>query len=248
MEVAAKPAGDVRRLEVARHVLAVGLAPDGADAAAHAHGVKHLGVAAAGLGENRPLGAVPGGLLDRAPRQSVGDEGDGDEDQRADGGGDADQRVEEEADREIERHPRQIEQRARTGTGQERPDRIEVAKRLHAVGAPRLERQPGEDVIDAAGERFVERDTDARKDAAAQDVEDALEGVERGGDDGEADQRRDAPAGDHPVIDLQHEERAGEVEEVEEHRHRRRADEGAAARGQRRPEFGSGRTGLAAFL
>jgi hypothetical protein len=58
---------------------------------------------------------------------AIGEEGQGDEDAHADEGGDADQRMEQEADRQIERHPRQIEEGRGAGAGQEGADLVEVA-------------------------------------------------------------------------------------------------------------------------
>ena len=49
----AEAAGDVAGAALARQVLGVGLAPARGDAAGHAHGGQHFGVAAAGFGERR---------------------------------------------------------------------------------------------------------------------------------------------------------------------------------------------------
>ena len=98
-----------------------------ANAAGHAHRLEHLGVAAARLGEHVPLRAMGGGSLDRPAGQCLGEDRHGDQEQAADGGGDPDQRVEGEADGEVERHPRQIEQRPGAGPRQEAADLIEIA-------------------------------------------------------------------------------------------------------------------------
>ena len=85
-----------------------------------------------------------------------------------------------------------------------------------------LERQAHDDVEDAPAQRLVERGADAHEHAAAEDVEHALEGVEHEGDHGQADERRHAAARQHAVVDLEHEERARQVEHVDHGAHQRR--------------------------
>ena len=58
-----------------------------------------------------------------------------DQDDRADQRGQADHEMEGKADRQIERQPRQIEERARPHAGQERANIVEVAQRLQALVA-----------------------------------------------------------------------------------------------------------------
>ena len=53
--------------------------------------------------------------------------------ERADQRRDADPGMEQEADREVERHPGQVEQRRRPEAGQEAADLVEIAHRLQAV-------------------------------------------------------------------------------------------------------------------
>src|SRR5262249_22923035 len=59
------------------------------------------------------------------------------------------------------------------------------------------------------------------------------------GNHDQADQCRHAAAGQHPVIDLQHEDRAGQIQEVDDAAHQPDANERAAARPQRITEFGT---------
>ena len=81
------------------------------------------------------LRAVPAiaAAVRRLAGAELGQQRQPDEQDRADQCGDADPEVEQEADREIERHPRQVEQRRRPEARQEAADLIEVAQRLQAV-------------------------------------------------------------------------------------------------------------------
>ena len=56
-------------------VAAVVVAPQRAEAAAHAHGLHDLGVAAAGFGEGVALGDMAGAFLRARTRQPVGEQG-----------------------------------------------------------------------------------------------------------------------------------------------------------------------------
>ncbi len=49
----------------------------------------------------------------------------------------------------------------------------------------------------------------------------------------------DGAAGDDPVVNLQHEEGAGEIEQVDEPAHEGRSDEGGTARCERRRNLGT---------
>jgi hypothetical protein len=201
---------------LARHVAVVRLAPDRAHPAAHAHGLQHLGVSAVGLGEPHPLLGQRDGLLRRTARLELRQNGQCDEQQRAHEGGEAKPDVENEADCEVQRNPRQVEEGRRTHAGQEGAHLVEVAHRLEAVPRPRTPKgQAGHRVVDAIGERAVERRADPHQHPSADDVEDPLKGVERQGQHREPDEGRHAPARDDPIVDLQHVEGAGQVEDVD---------------------------------
>ena len=142
---------------------------------------------------------------------SFGHDGERDQDDRAGERGQADIGMEQETDGEVDRHPRQIEQGDRPGAGQKPAHGVEIADRLRAVAlAADLERQPDDGVVDAHAHRLVEAMPDAHQDAAADRVDDALRGVKAGHQDQQRDQRRHAAARQHPVVDFQHEQRAGE--------------------------------------
>ena len=91
--------------------------------------------------------------------------------------------------------------------------------------------------------RFVERGADAPQDPSPEQVEPALGDVEEAGENDQADQGRHAAAWQHPVVDLQHENRAGQIQQIDHATHDADADKGAAAGTQRFTEFGSPDTG-----
>ena len=124
--------------------------------------------------------------------------------------------MEGEADREIERHPRQVEQGCRPVAREEAAHIVEVAQGLKTVvGEPRMERQANDGLMDPARDLMIEALADAKQHAGANDVEDGLEGVEPGGQDREADQRGEAAARKNAVVDLEHEQRPGQRQQID---------------------------------
>ena len=85
---------------------------------------------------------------------------------------------------------------------------------------------------------LVERGADAAENATADQVEAALCDVDRRRGS-PADQGRHAAARQHAVVDLQHEHRAGQVQQVAHAAEDADADEGVAAGAQRFAEFGT---------
>ena len=108
-----------------------------------------------------------------------------------------------------------------------------------------LERQAHEDVEDARAERLVERGPDARR-ARGREKRRARPGRHRAPTaiTSETDQRRHAAARQHAVVDLQHEERAREIEQVDHAAHQADADEGVPAAGEGSTQLGAGRAPL----
>ena len=119
-------------------------------------------------------------------------------------------------DEEIERHPGQVEEGGRPGSGDKAPDLVEVADRLHArslVARPQGQKQRGRESL--AMQLAIERVADADEKPQPDEVEQAVDRIEPDHDDGDADQRRHALRGQHAVVDLQHVERAGQAEDVD---------------------------------
>ena len=235
----AEAAGDVAHAPLAFEIFLVGLVPAPRHPPQHAHGDERLGIAPAGVGERIAGEREPGRFLDRPAGHVFGDQRHAGQDDGAAQRGDADQRVKGEADRDVERHPGQIEHGDRPEAAEEAADAVEIAHRQHAVVAlADLERQARHRVEHAGAQRLVEARADTHQDAPADQVEHALGGVEEGRQDDEADQGRHAAARHHAVVDLQHEEGAGEVEHVDHRAHHADGDEGAAAGMKRARKLG----------
>ena len=241
-----EPARDVAGALVAVEIVLVGLAPAAGQAAGHPHCHQHLGVAPAGGGEIVAARGKPGRLARRPARHVFGGQGEADEDDGADQRGKADHDMEGKADRQIKRQPGQIEESAGPEAAQERADVVEVAQRLQAfVAAADDQRQTDHGFEHPAIERFIERRADPSEDSSAQQVKHALSQVQSAGQDRQPDQGRHAAARQHPVVDLQHEQRAGQIQQVDHAAHDADADKGAAACAQRFAEFGTPDTGSA---
>ena len=90
-------------------------------------------------------------------------------------------------------------------------------------------------------EQLVEPGADAGQHLGADAVEGALQDVGREHDERDADQGRDAAARQHPVVDLQHVDRAGQHQDVDDRRRRprrRRTPSGRPSEPRRLPRFG----------
>jgi hypothetical protein len=170
----------------------------------------------------------------RVARHHLGEDGEADNHQRTTERRHAEPEMEQETDENVERHPRQIEQRDRPGARQEAAHLVDVAQRLQSIAsAAGRQRNPADHRIDARAQAFAERAADADQHTTAQQIEPALEGIQDRHHDAEADERRDAAAGQHPIIDLQHVDRAGQIEDVDQDARDRDAHDAAAAGAQR---------------
>ena len=145
-------------------------------------------------------------------------QGQRDDDDGADRCGEADIEIERETEPEIKRHPRQVEQRRRPQAGEEVADGVEIANRLEGIGRPRaFERQ-----LDAPRHRpcprsdFVEGRADPDQHPRPDQVENGLERIEAQDDQRQPDQGRHALARQHAIVNLQHEDRAAEHEQIDE--------------------------------
>ena len=236
----AKSSRDVAGVLVAQQIILVGLAPAPGQAPRHAHRDQHFGIAPAGRGEIVAARRQAHRIARRCPRHVLGDHGETDQDDRADQRGEPDHDMEGKADRQIERQPWQVEERAGAHAGKERADVVQIAQRLQPViAAADEQRQANHGFEHPVVEGLIERGADPTEDPGADHVEDALHDVHAARQDREADQGRHAAARQHPVIDLQHEQRAGQVEQVDHAAHDANADEGIAAGAQRITEFGT---------
>ncbi len=117
---------------------------------------------------------------------------------------------------------------------------IQIAQRLKPVIAGADDqRQPHNGFEHPVVEGFIERGADPTQNPAPDQVENALGHVHAAGQDREADKGGHAPAGKHPVVDLEHEQRTGQIEQIDHAAHDADADKGIAAGAQRITEFGT---------
>ena len=240
----AEASGDIAGALIARKIFFVGLAPAFGQAPGHSHRDQHFGIAPAGGGEIVAAGRQARRLARRRARHVLGHDGEGDQDDRADQRGQADHDVKRKTDREVERQPRQIEERARSHAGEERADVVQIAQRLQAfVACTHHQRQAHHGLEHTLVEGLIERGADPHQDPSADQVENALGDVQPAGKNHQADQGRHAAARQHAVVNLEHEQRAGQIEQIDHAAHGADADEGVAAGAQRLSEFGTPGTG-----
>src|SRR3954468_15662991 len=111
--------------------------------------------------------------------EPVGEQGEPHEQPRAGERGAADPRVEEKADADIERHPGQVEEGGRPSSGEEAADLIEIAQGLLAIAlVAGVEGEADYEAEHPPAQGMVKGGTDADQDAATDEIERALEGVE----------------------------------------------------------------------
>ncbi len=177
-------------------------------------------------------------LRERARRlaaRTLGEDGHGDQHQSAGKRQHPEPGMDQEAEEQEHRHPRQVDDRDRAGAGEEGADLVEVAQRLVRVARiARHDREPHHRAVHGGAEALVEHRGRAHHDARADQVEDALERIGADQEHGERDQGRDAAARQHAVVDLQHVERAGQHQHVHHAGEQRDAPERALAVGKRR--------------
>ena len=181
-------------------------------------------------------GGLRGRLPNRRARQHLAQARQDDEHERAGERRHAYPKMERKADRQIQRHPRQIEQGRRAGTGHEGADRVEIAHRL--LGVMSRLREPDGRVIDARTKLRIDLSADADEQASAHGVEQCLEDEQNGREHAQGDQSWYAPARQHAVVDLQHEQRAGQHQDVDQPAEHADADEGSLARTECGAQFG----------
>ena len=141
--------------------------------------------------------------------------------------------MEQEANTKIDRHPGQIEQRSRPAPGQEAANLVKIPQWLLAVTiAARLERQAHDCIEHTKPEPLIEVTPDPNADPASDKIETALEEIKHHRQHQQRDERRNAATGQHPVIDLKHEERAGEHQEIAQAAEDGKAPEYPTARSQ----------------
>jgi hypothetical protein len=182
-----------------------------------AEGPNNLCVAPCLFTERQTLGATAGGRLHRSRCPTLRQKCEADEQQSARDREIAEQRMQEKHDAEIDRHPWQIEKGGRPHARKEAADLVEIADRLQPISdRPSLERKKVQGLEDLFAHLVIDAHADPAHNPDAEEVEEAVGDVEAGHEQGQADEGRDAVRGQHAVVDLQHVERAGQRQQIDQ--------------------------------
>ena len=137
--------------------------------------------------------------------------------------------MQQENHQDVDRRPGQIEHGVNAGAGDELAEGVEIAQHL-ARRRRTLDGAVHGGGEHAPGQQPVEAHARPREHARAHDIEAGECHERRQQHEGEHHQRGLARARDHPVVDLQHVERGGEIEQIDGEAEDQRRDEIAPAR------------------
>ena len=196
----------------------------GDERVAHSQRLRHVG------GDDRAVllalrqrGAAAQGRDGRLGKPLAGD-GDRAEQQRADQGQQTDPGVKQEGDQNVDRCPGRVEQRDDGRAGQCAAHRVEIAQGLRALHR-RAAGRAQDAQQDGGGQPPLQPHAGAQEEAHAHRVEDRIDRQRDDQDQRQQQERRHPARRHHPVIDLQHEDRRREVQEVDQPREQRRRDQ-----------------------
>lgn len=185
-----------------------------------AHRLQHLGVAGVAVRDRAarngclPCLGVDAARHDLAEQRQQGQHHGAGQGQAAEPG------MEEIDECQVERDPGQVEQCAGPLPSEEAADGVDVAAALHRFSGRESEaRHVDGDTMGDRRDLLVEARPDAHQHLRADDVEAALEKIEADRERRERHQCLDTAAGERPVVDLHHVERAGQGQHVDEARH-----------------------------
>ena len=180
----------------------------------HPHGHQRLGIAAAAIGK-----AARRRLKRPGTRQRLAQDGPVRQRQRQPGQRPAHRQpaqpgMQHEQHPQEQRQPGQVEQRLGAGAGNRPAQGFQIAQRLGlVVGRAGAALDPGAE--GGGAKAAVQPDGHAPQQAPAQEIIQRQKPVEHHHDGEQADQGGHRPAGQHPVIDLHHVDRAGQHEHVD---------------------------------
>ena len=130
---------------------------------------------------------------------------------------------------QIDRHPWQVEQRRRPLAAEEAANGIDVAPAFERFGGREAEtRHVDRHAMRQRRHLLVQPGADAHQHLGADDVEAALEEIQADGQARKDEKRRNAAAGQRPVVDLHHVERAGQRQHVDHSRNQEQEEHNAA--------------------
>src|SRR5262249_37288438 len=134
----------------------------------------------------------------------------------------------EKADAQEYRDPWQIDDGNRTSPGEKGPYLVQIAHRLGPFSRmPVRYGETDDGAMHGHREVLIEQGCCPHDHARANEIKRALEGVSTDKKNREDNQRRHASAAQHPIVDLQHVERAGEHQQIDDAGKQRHAGERA---------------------
>ena len=129
--------------------------------------------------------------------------------------GHTDPEMKQEANADINRHPRQIEKRRWTAAGEKTTNLIKVTQRLKTIAiASRLQWQTNNRIKYPDPEGFFKVASGSDANAIANKVECSLKCIQDNRQGQQRQQRWYAATGQNPIVDLQHEERSSEHQNI----------------------------------
>ena len=206
--------------------------PEPAPEAGRAHAERAHGFGILPQGLAQALRALLGLLRRRggALRAQLIQGGQHDQERAAPGRDPAEKGMEQEDHPEEERRPRNVEQREWRRAGEQVPHGLEILRRRGRPGAlARCQRALQHRGHRACVQEVLDACPGARENPPAHELEQPHHRKEPGDQEGQRDQRLFRAAGENAVIDLQHEQRAGQRQQVDENAEQRGREEVSAA-------------------
>src|SRR5262249_15178632 len=174
----AQATADIAGAAAGRDVVAIELMPASGHAPDHAHGRDRLRIATACFQQRVARHGELRGASGRVTGLDLGDQRKNNKNDGAEQRGKADQSVKQKTNRQLNRHPWQIEKSNRPASGKKAPHGIEIPNGLYTFAfGPDLERQTDDRVIDPPTHRLVEAAADSDQDAAPDRVNYPLGGI-----------------------------------------------------------------------
>ncbi|MCY1349948.1 hypothetical protein D9M69_361660 [compost metagenome] len=208
--------GAVGRLGLLLEDAPVAAVPALADRRQHAHGLDHFGIAQVVVGEGAGGHRGLVGLRQRAAGDHLGEQGQGEENHRADQGDDAQQRVYEEDHQQVDGRPGSVEEGEQAVTGEELANLGQVLQGLRRVAAGAAQVALEGRIEDALVQAHVQPVAEADQHRGTHHLQQRHQHVEPEDQHREHHQGGDVAAGQHAVVDLHHVHRRRQHHQVDD--------------------------------
>ena len=222
-------ADHIRRAAHGFEIGTVGFGPPRRQRAAHIHRRDGFGIAAIRFHQPAAHARLLVHFAGRRTAGLFGDDREPEQNQAAGKRGHAQPKMNEKAQGQEDRHPRQIDDGNGPGAGQKAADLVEIAQwLLGGSDALRLQSEPDDGSMDRGAQMVVEQHGAARDDARANEIEHALKGVGADQHDRQSEQGGHTAARQHAVVNLKHVKRTRQHQQVHGGREHRDAPESAS--------------------